>query len=182
MFDKNSGLYTCITFGMENQPCPFLKNNTCSIYEKRPIVCRSFPLAKSPTESETFDLSYFIHCPNFNSKLFLTENFNLKEGEPYSISNQKVLEEYLKIFGEETLINQEIHHIIGIYIQEKIEEMISDNIIDLKKVNKKDYLNHIPIPLFEFLVKKAILSQKEKEEIISKLTSYEHVKKLLFLN
>lgn len=28
---------------MDKKPCPFLKNNKCSIYPDRPKVCRSFP-------------------------------------------------------------------------------------------------------------------------------------------
>jgi len=31
------------TFDMLGKPCPFLKGNSCSIYEVRPLVCRAFP-------------------------------------------------------------------------------------------------------------------------------------------
>jgi Fe-S-cluster containining protein len=30
-------------YTLEGQDCPFLKNNECSIYDKRPLVCRQFP-------------------------------------------------------------------------------------------------------------------------------------------
>ena len=30
-------------FFLEGKPCPFLKGNKCSIYEARPLVCRTYP-------------------------------------------------------------------------------------------------------------------------------------------
>jgi len=34
------------------KPCKFLKDDKCSIYEYRPIVCRQFPLEQAPEGSE----------------------------------------------------------------------------------------------------------------------------------
>jgi uncharacterized protein len=42
-FEKKS-----MSDGMVNPPCPMLNGNLCSIYEKRPEVCRSFPHLEKP--------------------------------------------------------------------------------------------------------------------------------------
>lgn len=34
--------------GAVNQPCPFLKDNKCSIYEDRPYVCRTYTCVDDP--------------------------------------------------------------------------------------------------------------------------------------
>lgn len=43
-YDPGNG-FPLITINRENT-CPFLKNNACSIYTVRPLVCRLFPLGK----------------------------------------------------------------------------------------------------------------------------------------
>jgi len=46
-FDKKNSLYFFIYYTLNQEPCPFLENNKCSIYNNRPLVCRFFPLSKS---------------------------------------------------------------------------------------------------------------------------------------
>jgi Fe-S-cluster containining protein len=41
-------------FIFKEEPCPFLANNSCTVYEKRPEDCRSFP---------------HLHKPEFRSRL-----------------------------------------------------------------------------------------------------------------
>jgi Fe-S-cluster containining protein len=51
IFDLNSGKAIIMTYFMdsENDACPLLKDNKCSIYHtKRAYVCRQFPLNRSP--------------------------------------------------------------------------------------------------------------------------------------
>jgi len=41
------------------EPCKHIKNNLCTIYEKRPYVCRTYPLSPSITNNVHLDIS----CP-----------------------------------------------------------------------------------------------------------------------
>lgn len=41
-------------------PCPFVKNNLCSIYEARPDVCKSFPLQETKNGGVT--LGIYSYC------------------------------------------------------------------------------------------------------------------------
>ena len=38
---SQEGVWKKNTLGKKNKPCPFLINNTCSVYEVRPIICRT---------------------------------------------------------------------------------------------------------------------------------------------
>ena len=40
-----AGFYIEQTLRNPKQPCPFLKDSLCSIYETRPMVCKDFPLS-----------------------------------------------------------------------------------------------------------------------------------------
>lgn len=42
--DNPDSLYTYRIRPLSNGKCPFLENNLCTIYEKRPEICRRFPL------------------------------------------------------------------------------------------------------------------------------------------
>lgn len=182
LFDKMSKEYVCLTFSMKNQPCPFLKNNVCSIYEKRPIVCRSFPLARNPMiDDENLGMNCFMHCPNFNAKLFLEENFGINANKTFSISESKILEEYKKVFGENTLVYEAMHSKVWEYIKEEIIDLEEEEIVEFENVKENQVPDNV-FSFFDFLVKINKLNPKEKDELVSKLKNYEHIKKILFLN
>jgi uncharacterized protein len=74
----------------DNESCPFLINHSCTIYQNRPIICRShgLPILDMDLEGENWELSfcplnfkrnddeYFTHSNSyhqdtFNSKLYM---------------------------------------------------------------------------------------------------------------
>jgi Fe-S-cluster containining protein len=75
---------------VEKGQCKFLIDNNCSIYEHRPIICRShgFPLVRLNEEVEEYEVSY---C-HLNFKAFPLESFNAEnvyfEDKFNSILNQ----------------------------------------------------------------------------------------------
>jgi Fe-S-cluster containining protein len=44
--------------------CVFLRNNTCSIYRIRPLICTFYPFELRPTGTNTFVFSYTDECPS----------------------------------------------------------------------------------------------------------------------
>ncbi|MBS3097151.1 YkgJ family cysteine cluster protein [Candidatus Woesearchaeota archaeon] len=54
IYDLNSNKSIIIEYTLTQNNCPQLENNLCSIYENRPLVCKSFPC------------SYFINIDKEN--------------------------------------------------------------------------------------------------------------------
>ena len=42
-FDISNKVAIVNSYTLDEGACPFLKDNKCSIYEKRPVICRTFP-------------------------------------------------------------------------------------------------------------------------------------------
>lgn len=46
-------------YSLRTNPCPFLKDNFCTIYSVRPFVCRTFPLKQ---KKDDIRLTYYVYC------------------------------------------------------------------------------------------------------------------------
>jgi Fe-S-cluster containining protein len=46
-----------------NRKCVFLKNNACSIYKIRPLICTFYPFELRPGRGNTHIFSYTDECP-----------------------------------------------------------------------------------------------------------------------
>jgi Fe-S-cluster containining protein len=182
IYDKKSNSYICLNFSLIQEPCPFLKETQCSIYNKRPLICRAFPLVKSPLtmkEGEKFDLSSFIDCPNFDFKSFLMENFSLEEGKPYKISKEKMIREYYYMFGEDMLVSSTIQNILKDFSDSTMKRLFEDKLIKLRKVSRFDYNRVKATPFFEFLKKIGFCDEEGKKELIKQLTDEKETKETI---
>lgn len=170
MKDSVSGIKFFPFYGMFNEPCPFVKKekgsnkNKCSIHKDRPLICRMFPLYKSPfasysnsntsLESKGINKSLFYYCPNNSVKI---SNF-VEEVKLLSKNIQS--EKYNEVFGEcfeamnewikiKTFIDSSVKDLMG---KEKIVlekgHYNSDEIRNVDIENKKDLIS-----VFEFLEK-----------------------------
>ncbi len=76
--------------------CPFLKDHECTIYEHRPLICRThgLPLLYVNSETEEWELSACeLNFTNFN-------NFNEKNTFPQDKFNSRLFllnEEFIKL-------------------------------------------------------------------------------------
>jgi hypothetical protein len=111
---------------------------------------------------EVPSLDCFSNCPNFDFKAFLGESLGLEEGKPYDLTKEKVMEEYSKSFDKEIMDSAFSRDNALGYIDELMASLSEEGLIDIEVVEKK---NKNPIPFFEFLIKRGIISEKEKEEI-----------------
>jgi len=151
VLDKKSGLHFCTGYVLKGEPCPFLKNNKCSIHKDRPVICRAFPIARSPEFlKEVPDLSCFSNCPNFDFKAFLARSLGLEEGKPFSLTKEKMVEEYSETFDKETMDSASTRDNALSNIDETIASLIEKGLIDIEVVNNK---NIKPISFSEFLKK-----------------------------
>lgn len=52
-------------FYMES-PCPFFKDNQCSIYHMRPIICRAYPISIADVKGDQEKFVWYkrVECPN----------------------------------------------------------------------------------------------------------------------
>jgi Fe-S-cluster containining protein len=64
-----------VLYGMFSEPCPFLKDNKCSIYDERFLICRQFPIFSTASFkfSKISGVPEFMECPNFDCKKKLSE-------------------------------------------------------------------------------------------------------------
>lgn len=151
VLDKKSGLYFCTGYVLKSEPCVFLKDNKCSIHRDRPVICRAFPVARSPEFlDEIPDLSCFSSCPNFDFKAFLEKSLGLEDGKPFSLTKEKIIEKYSETFDEETMNSASTRDNALSNIDETIAILIENGLVDIEVVNDK---NIKPISFSEFLKK-----------------------------
>jgi len=55
--------------------CLFLENNRCTIYEKRPIICRFYPFELNNLGNEQYSFSFTTKCKGIGQGLHLKKNF-----------------------------------------------------------------------------------------------------------
>jgi Fe-S-cluster containining protein len=167
VLDKKSGLHFCTGYVLKDEPCVFLKDNKCSIHKDRPIICRAFPVAKSPEFiDEVPNMACFSNCPNFDFKAFLSDSLGLVEGNSFSLTKEKIVEEYSKTFDEEIMNSAATRDNALEYIDGLIASLSKEGLIDIEVSDKK---NVKTISFFEFLIKRGIIDEKERDEIIKKL-------------
>lgn len=81
--------------------CKFLVDNKCSIYEHRPVICRShgYPMARFNEEYDAYDMSY---C-KLNFIDFLLEKFNADNvyfEDDFNARLYKLNQDFLKVIPE----------------------------------------------------------------------------------
>jgi uncharacterized protein len=71
-----------------DKECVFLIDNKCSIYEHRPIICRThgYPMSRLNEEVEAYEISF---CP-LNFKEYNFENFNAENLFSEDVYNSKL--------------------------------------------------------------------------------------------
>jgi Fe-S-cluster containining protein len=69
--------------------CSFLKNNQCTIYETRPLICRFYPFElKFDQDKKTHVFKYTLECPTINKgKALSKKDFE----ELFALAMQRLL-------------------------------------------------------------------------------------------
>ncbi|HXX87566.1 MAG TPA: YkgJ family cysteine cluster protein [Candidatus Acidoferrum sp.] len=64
--DKNEGTEPYVYEMRKNNDgkCAFLKNNACSIYRIRPLICTFYPFELRPSGDNAYVFSYTDECPS----------------------------------------------------------------------------------------------------------------------
>lgn len=167
--DKKTGKVFCFLFGMFNSPCPFLKCNQCSIYEKRPLICRQFPILKTPSFSinKTFGADSFLMCPNFDNKKNFDDYFHINP-EPKLIETKEINNFLIETYGD--CFNSALQsNSITQFIAQSLFEYNRDKKIKLREVSEYDLDKANVISLFEFFKEIGLMDEAGKEYLISKL-------------
>ena len=55
--------------------CVFLKDNSCSIYETRPLICRFYPFQLKNIRTERYVFEYTTECPGIGKGTRLEKRF-----------------------------------------------------------------------------------------------------------
>ncbi|MBN2486725.1 MAG: YkgJ family cysteine cluster protein [Bacteroidales bacterium] len=93
---KNKNIAINKDFG--SSQCKFLVNNRCSIYEHRPVICRThgFPLTRLNEEAGAYEVSF---C-ELNFEGFKLEKFNKNNVFPEDVYNSKLYMLNKKFIGQ----------------------------------------------------------------------------------
>lgn len=99
---KLEGKSIAINNQASEKECSFLVHNKCTIYEHRPIICRThgYPLSRLNEEVEAYEISF---CP-LNFKEFNFEDFNVENLYPEDQYNSKLFmlnKKFIADFDEE---------------------------------------------------------------------------------
>ncbi|MBS7627979.1 YkgJ family cysteine cluster protein [Candidatus Bathyarchaeota archaeon] len=73
--DSGKQIYEYILKKREDGSCIFLRNNICSIYDLRPLVCRFFPFYLKQVGSQDYLFSFTKECPGLGRGKPLTGKF-----------------------------------------------------------------------------------------------------------
>jgi Fe-S-cluster containining protein len=58
-----------------NGKCVFLKNNYCTIYSLRPLICRFYPFELKTTANQKHEFLYTDECPSIGKGKTLSKNY-----------------------------------------------------------------------------------------------------------
>jgi Fe-S-cluster containining protein len=163
LLDENSKIVFIYLYGIKNRECPFLKENRCSIYKERAIICRQFPLlwVASQCSGREFGARCLSECSNFNCKDDFERNF-LGSGEASNSEIDIYLKDtYIKGFASALMSNK-----IGRRIVEIIGKHDFSKELKLKEISKEGLVNFPQMSFHEFLKFKGFLRDLEELEKI----------------
>jgi Fe-S-cluster containining protein len=72
---KNKAPYNYEMKKTKDGKCIFLKNNRCTIYAARPLICRFYPFELKITHSGKHTFLYTTECPGINKGPILSKNY-----------------------------------------------------------------------------------------------------------
>ena len=161
-FDTKHKLLFATGYGLFQTPCPFLVNNRCSIYEKRPLSCKLFPMRAYPLtlnkilKNDVLDSS----CPNYNANKFLKSIQDLDPDIKVNVCKS--------VFGPCCDSAYQVESICLFIecklskIKDHIQLVIMDGCIDSYEI----------LPFFEYLIKIGNITIKEKDKLYSKFKNF----------
>lgn len=159
VYDKRSKKAVCSQFGLYTIPCPFLIGNKCSVYSDRPIVCKAFPIAKTPLLDGKVDLSNFVKCPNFNAKNFILGNLDKK------MDKFKAIKIFIDFFGEDAFYSAAQKDIIEESLKMIILNLAQTGKVKPRIIKKRRFEDYKPTPIFKFLERFGIRDLEKMKDL-----------------
>lgn len=182
VYDLNTNKAIIVTYYMDYDSCPFLKDKRCQIYDKkRAYICKLFPMQRSPflnIQEEAKPNEIVINCPG--SAGFI-------EKIPYKFKDMvKALHEALG----DTFLNSVENDFITEWVNKTIVDICKKYNIVRPAVNYpyNNLLKRIDasekIDFTEFLVENKIYTKEEMDELIRRFDNCDNAKEKMkeFLN
>ena len=176
ILDLESNRAIVVTYYMDYDACPFLKDNKCVLYDKyRAYICRMFPFNRGPflkTQDELKKEDMFGSCGQVEKII-----------PALSSDKEKMTGQLKESLGSELLNVVEFD-----YLQEWVNKTIV-NLIKSKKIRAamnypyeflvKRIENASKIDLMDFLVEAKVHSKEDIENLIKRFDSNADAKELL---
>jgi len=160
VFDLNSKKSIIVTYYMDYDSCPFLKDNKCLIYnKKRAFICRLFPFNKGPflkTGEELKKEDMFGSCPAIKEILPELDDKLLNPKDSKGLGNSKNFQSNRKILAKQ-LYESFGEDFLNIIEYDYLTEWINRLIVDLMKQGKIKPAMNYP---YKYLLRRIINSEK----------------------
>jgi len=148
-------------YSINGERCPFLEDNQCSIYDVRPMTCRSFPLKYNPYQGTIKEIG-MCHCNSIEDSV-------KKRFKNTEMLNEVDLAMDIDLYGLveaakfESKVNLRVerffNYIVTMKVIEKSMKATNDEVKGL--VEKGEYEN-----LFDYIVRNKFFKEGEIEKLI----------------
>ncbi len=177
VFDLNSDKTIVVTYAMDYDACPFLKDNKCSIYQaKRAFICRMFPFNRGPflkTGEQFRKEDLFGSCCRMEQIIPSLDDSN-KDTLVQQLS-QSLRPEFLNVVQFDYLHEWVNTAIIGLMKAKKIRPAMNYPYeFLLKRIEHSE-----KIDLMDFLVESGMKAKGEVDALIQRFDGNEDAKKML---
>lgn len=82
--------YTCVMRKTKDGICNFLYDNSCSIYEVRPLVCKFYPFQLQRSKNDRYHFTYTEECPGIGKGPLLKRSFYENLFKEFSRSKRSI--------------------------------------------------------------------------------------------
>ena len=133
VLDMDSNTAIILSYYIDAEKCPMLENNMCRVYDKRPLVCRQFPLQRG----HDVDQETVANCPAEKVPGFSDDTLSFYFGGSFDSAKERDL-----------LVEKQGRIVVDLIRQNKIRpamnypyEFLVKRIENAEKIDMIDFLN-----------------------------------------
>lgn len=163
LVDKIDEKAVVLSWMLSHINCPFLKNDECLIYEKRPLICRSYPITfleiKKSFDGFDIDIEISKECPKI-VEIEFDENVYFDE----------FVRKYYEIYGE-TFKDAVLLFLVNSFVRNLIKILIEKDLIfvgRIEEINVKKMFEQ-KVGFVDYLEENKILGRNELKESLKNL-------------
>ena len=168
IFDLHRNISLVTGWVLDEKICPFLINQQCRIYDKRPFTCKQYPL---------LGVGYAHHQSGIRPVYYISEQCPQTKDLFFEGSFDELQKGLKSFFGNNIYFSclqagMHLHQ-----IQLTVNRLVQENKIRPAVLDKglmKKIKDNRKIGLFEFLISEGVITKEKYSQIIQDIESYVH--------